>query len=367
MTQNKKILHVINVSFVINHFFGNQFQYFNNKGYEFHVACTPDDFLFEEAKKKGFTAVGMPILRSINPIQDIKSIWKIYKYIKKHSIGVVVGHSPKGGLISMIAARLAGVEKRVFFRHGLVFETSNGFKRKLLISIEKITGYFATKVINVSPSIIEASEKFKLNKYSKNDILGKGTCNGIDITKFKPETKVNQAFIVGYVGRLSRDKGINELIDAWKIFKSKYKNVQLHLIGPFDDRDVVTNETKNYIENDDTVVHYGLVKDVSSFYNEMNVFILPSYREGFGMVVLEASASGIPVITTRKTGCINAIKENITGIYTDITANAITESLEFYYQNPSIALQHGKQGVLFVKESFEEKVLFNEIEKKVFN
>ncbi|MGV1019140.1 glycosyltransferase family 4 protein [Empedobacter falsenii] len=367
MSQNKKILHVINISFVINHFFGNQFQHFNKKGYQFYVACTPDDFLFEEAKNKGFTAVGIPILRAINPIQDIISIWSIYKYIKKNNIQVVVGHSPKGGLLSMIAAKLAGVEKRVFFRHGLVFETSIGLKRKLLVVIEQLTGYFATKVINVSPSIFETAEKLKLNKSSKNDILGIGTCNGIDISKFKPESKSNPNFVIGYVGRLSKDKGINELIDAWKLFQSRHNNVYLHLIGPFDDRDLISDETKTYIETNKTIIHYGLVTNTAPFYNEMNVFILPSYREGFGMVILEASASGIPVITTRKTGCINAIKENVTGIYTDITSSAIYDSLEFYYNNPEIARLHGEQGISFVKESFEEKVLFEEIEKKVFN
>lgn len=367
MTHNKKILHVINVSFVINHFFGNQFEHFNKKGYQFHVACTPDDFFYEEAEKKGFIPVGIPVLRAINPIQDLKSIWVIYKYIKKNDIQVVVGHSPKGGLISMIAAHLAGVKRRVFFRHGLVFETSTGLKRKLLIAIEKITGYFATKIINVSPSILEASNKFKLNKSSKNDILGIGTCNGVDITKFKPRPKANQNFVVGYVGRLSKDKGINELVSAWKLFKSRHSNVYLHLIGPYDDRDIINNDTIQYIENEETIIHFGLVKNTAPFYNEMSVFILPSYREGFGMVVLEASASGIPVITTRNTGCVNAIRENFTGIYTELTASAINDSVEFYYRNPHIATAHGKNGVFFVKESFEENMLFNEIEKKVFN
>ena len=367
MVKNKNILHVINVSFVINHFFGNQFQYFTKKGYIFHVACTPDAFLYEEAENKGFKAVGVPVLRSINLVQDLKSIIKLYRYIKINKIDVVVGHSPKGGLLSMVAAWMAGVEKRVFFRHGLVFETSTGFKRTLLVSIEKITGFFATKVINVSHSILEVSESLRLNASSKNEMLGIGTCNGIDISKFKPENKVNPNFIVGYVGRLSKDKGINELVSAWKLFSLRHSNVYLYLIGPYDDRDVINSDTKQYIESEETIIHYGLVTNTAPFYNEMNVFILPSYREGFGMVILEASASGIPVITTRKTGCINAIKENHTGIYTEITASAIKDSLEYYYNNPHIAHIHGQQGITYVKESFEENMLFNEIEKKVFN
>ncbi|WP_284461722.1 glycosyltransferase family 4 protein [Chryseobacterium sp.] len=363
--EKKKVLHVISISFVINHFFGNQFAYFNKKGYKFFVACSEDDKLFQYSKEKDFTPFPVPIVRSIEPIQDIKSIYKLYKFIKKEKFDIVVAHSPKGGLIGMIAAFLAGTKKRVFFRHGLVFETTTGAKRMLMIWVEKLTALLANKIVNVSRSIMDESNKLRLNNPEKNLLLGRGTCNGIDVLKFKPRNKNNTNFVVGYVGRLSVDKGIVELVEAWEDFSTNNTNVELHLIGPYDSRDPLPDETVKLIEDLDSIIHTGLVEDTSKHYNEMDVFILPSYREGFGMVILEASASGIPVITTRKTGCINAIVEDETGIFTDINASSITESLQYYFDNPSVRKQHGQQGVEFVNDFFTENILFDEIEKKV--
>jgi glycosyltransferase involved in cell wall biosynthesis len=197
-------------------------------------------------------------------------------------------------------------------------------------------------------------------------LLGKGACNGINLHKFKPREKTDPNFIVGFVGRLSIDKGIIELITAWEKFAADHPHAELHLIGPFDERDPLPEPTTDKIKHLSSVKHVGLVEDTSLYYSEMDVFILPSYREGFPMVILEASASGIPVITTRKTGCVDAIMENNTGIYTEIQPEAIQRSLEYYYQNPAVRKQHGMNGIAFVKEYFTEEFLFDEIEKKVF-
>lgn len=363
--EKKKVLHVISISFVVNHFFGNQFAHFNKKGYQFFVACSEDDKLYQYSIEKEFTPFPVPIVRSIEPIQDLKSIYKLYKYIKKENFDIVVAHSPKGGLIGMIASFLAGTKKRIFFRHGLVFETTSGAKRKLMIGVEKLTALLANKIVNVSQSIIDESNKLGLNRPNKNLLLGKGTCNGIDIEKFQYRNKNNKNFVVGYVGRLSVDKGIVELVEAWTKFSQKNTNVQLHLVGPHDTRDPLPPETMKTIESLNSIIHTGLVEDTSVYYNEMDVFILPSYREGFGMVILEASASGIPVITTRKTGCINAIIENQTGVFTDITSTSIEEKIQYYYDNPQVRKKHGKEGIEFVNNFFTENILFDEIEQKV--
>ncbi|TXF77560.1 glycosyltransferase family 4 protein [Chryseobacterium sp.] len=366
MSSPNKILHVISISFVINHFFGNQFSYFNGKGYRFYVACTEDEKLFSEAKAKGFTAFPVPIVRSINLWQDMQSVYKLYRFIRKERFYAVIAHSPKGGLVGMLASFLAGTPRRVFFRHGLVFETATGFKRTLLVAIEKFTALLAHKVVNVSSSVIDESNRFRLNPPSKNLLLGRGACNGIDLHKFKPRTKTNPNFIVGFVGRLSIDKGIVELIAAWEKFAADHPYAELHLVGPFDERDPLPQETTDKIMQLNSVKNMGLVADTSHYYSELDVFILPSYREGFGMVILEASASGIPVITTRKTGCVDAIVEDFTGIYTEITPEAIQMSMEYYFQNPEVRKQHGMNGISFIKEFFTEEFLFDEIEKKVF-
>jgi len=361
----KKILHVINVSFVINHFFGNQFTHFSKKGYRFTVACTEDDELHVQAKKKGFKAFPIPILKAISPIQDIISIFKLYRFIKQEKFPVVVAHSPKGGLIGMTAAYLAGVKKRVFFRHGVIFETAPGLKKWLFILIEKLVGALATEVVVVSESLEQLSNAYKLNDPAKNTLLGKGTCSGIDVDRYHYRAKSNNDFVVGYVGRLVRDKGVIELIEGWMTFATGKSNVYLHIIGPREQRDGIPEETFDKISKNPTIRFFDYVADVAPLYNDMDVFILPSYREGLPISILEASASGIPIITTRRTGCINAIQENVTGIFTQITSSDIAQAFEFYYNNPVIRKEHGTNGIKFVADNFSEYKVFSEIETKV--
>jgi len=363
----KKVLHVINVSFVINHFFGNQFSHFSNKGYDFTLACTEDEYLYRQAKSKGFSVFPVSVLKAISPIQDCMSILKLTRYIKREKFPIVIAHSPKGGLIGMTAAYLAGVKKRVFFRHGVVFETAPGFKKKLLIFIERFVGMLATDIVIVSESLERVSSDYRLNNPAKNILLGKGTCNGIDIQRFQYRPKQHGAFVVGYVGRLVRDKGVVELIEGWLRFAEGKSNIFLHIIGPLETRDAIPGDTLAKIKNTPSIRFFNFVEDTASCYNEMDVFILPSYREGFPVGILEASASGLPIITTRSTGCINAIEENITGIFTDITEIKIAAALEFYYKNPHLRKLHGANGVEFVRKNFSEQKIYVEIENKVLS
>ncbi|RKE45406.1 glycosyltransferase family 4 protein [Sphingobacterium detergens] len=363
----KKILHVINVSFVVNHFFGNQFSHFSKKGYDFTVACTEDEYLYKQAKEKGFKVFPVAVLKAISPLQDALSILRLTRFIRKERFPIVVAHSPKGGLIGITAAYLARVEKRVFFRHGVVFETAKGFKRTLLIMIERFVGALATDVVIVSESLQRLSKDYKLNNPAKSMVLGKGTCSGIDIQRFQYRPKQNSDFVVGYVGRLVRDKGVVELIQGWLQFADGKSDVYLHIVGPLEVRDAVPEDTLQKIKNSPSIRFFDFVEDTASCYNEMDVFILPSYREGFPVGILEASASRLPIITTKSTGCINAIQENITGIYTEIAPKPIAEAIDYYYKNPQVRQEHGRNGVLFVKNNFSEQKLFVEIENKILN
>ena len=364
----KKVLHVVSISFSLKYFVGNQFVFFKGKGYDFTVACTDSKDLRKYSSQMGFKVFPIQVVRSINPFQDIISIYKLYSFIKSEKFDIVIAHSPKGGLIGMIAAFLARTPKRIFFRHGLVFETSKGLKRQMLIWVERITAFFSHKVVNVSNSVKNESIIYKLNSEDKNIILLNGSCNGIDIHRYSLKNiaqrdNQNNKFILGFVGRLCKDKGIVELIEAWKIVEKNNTNVELLLVGPFDERDLLSLNVVRMIETSRSIVHIGHVEDTSEYYNQMDVFILPSYREGFPTVVLEASATAIPVITTRTTGCIDSIVENQTGIFTKIDPIDIARSIQFYIDNPKIRIEHGQNGRIFVKNNFAEKVIYNEIEK----
>lgn len=378
---NKKVLHVVNISFVLPYYIGDQFDFFMEKGVKFYVACQASKHLSEYSAEKDFIPKEVNILRKISPYEDFKAVYKLWKIIKAEKIDLVIGHTPKGGLIGLLAAYLAGVEQRIYFRHGLMYETSNGVKRFFLRGIEIFTGYLATKVVCVSPSVISLSNTERLSAASKNIILNKGTCNGIDaLYKFNNvNIDIEHVFnlremhglssedrIIGYVGRLVNDKGINELLLAWKELLKVHSDIKLLLVGPLEERDSLSEEATSYIKNTPSIIYTGLIKDVEFYYCLMNIFILPSYREGFPTVVLEASAMELPVITTRVTGCKDSIIENHTGVFVDLNPDDIKIKIDQYLNNPQLAKKHGIMGRSFVLNNFDQLKIWSEIENKVF-
>lgn len=380
--KGQKVLHVVNISFVLPYYIGAQFDYFQAKGVQFYVACYEDDFFYQYTKSKNIVPIPANILREINIREDFRTIRKLIREIKENGIDTVIAHTPKGAMIGIIAAFFAGVKKRVYFRHGIMYETSKGFKRTMLKNIERLTSRLSTKVVCVSPSVLEKSVAEHLTPPSKSILLNKGTCNGIDaINLFNPQLlsgaevralkaqyRIGESDrVVGYVGRLVKDKGIQELLTAWKQVIKTYPDAKLLLVGPYEQRDSIDQSFKDYVEHEPSIIHTGLMEHVMPFYTLMDMFILPSYREGFPTVVLEASAMELPVITTRATGCRDSIIENGTGVFTDIRPDAIAAQIEQYLLHPETARLHGQNGRKFVVENFDQKVIWQEIETKIFD
>ena len=163
------------------------------------------------------------------------------------------------------------------------------------------------------------------------------------------------------------DKGINELISAWEGLLKSHLNIKLLLVGPFEDRDSVPETVKTYISNTPSIIHTGLIGDIAPYYALMNIFILPSYREGFPTSVLEASAMELPVLTTKATGCRDSIIEGHTGMFISFDISDIIDKVSIYLNNPSFALAHGKNGRSFVLENFQQERLWEEIGEKIYN
>ena len=378
---SKNVLHIVTVSFVINHFFGNQFNYLRKKtGNEYYLGCTPSDEFDNLSISLGYKKFPIEITRNISPFTDMISIYKIYRYIKKNKITTVVGHTPKGGMVAMIAGFFAGVQERIYFRHGIFYETSLGFKRTMLKNIDRLSGTLAKKVVCVSEAVREISVKDKLNDPEKNIILGLGTCNGIDTegrynpisisplekSKLKKSLDIKDSdIVIGYVGRLVRDKGINELIEAWRILEKRYNNIKLVLVGPLEDRDSIREDTRAEIEKNPNIFHTGYVLHSSPFFAIMDVFVLPTYREGFPTVSLEASSMALPVLITKATGCTEAIIENETGFFIDNNAEDIAEKLEQYINNENLRRKHGAHGRDFVRQNFEQHKIWDLISEKL--
>lgn len=380
MTAKKKVLHIITVSFVINHFFGNQFNYLKKYGNEYYLGCTPSEEFEELAEAYGYKRFGVEVTRNISPIKDICAILKIIFFIKRHKIDVVVGHTPKGGMVAMLAGFLTRVPERVYFRHGIIYETSTGLKRLLLMNIDRLSGTLATKVVCVSNDVRRISIADNLNLETKNIVLGLGTCNGIDVNnKYNPSnytdlfrddfrSKLNigkSDIIIGYVGRLVKDKGINELIASWSILTARFNNIKLLLVGPIEERDSISEDSKIIIQQDQSIIYTGFVMDSGPYFSIMDIFILPTYREGFPTVSLEASSMELPVLITKATGCSEAVIEGETGFFVDNTVDSIVNGISIYLSDESIRLSHGINGRRFVLNNFEEKKIWEEIRSKL--
>ena len=380
-SKNKNVLHVVTVSFVINHFFGKQFKYLKDKtDNNYFLACSDSPEFKKLAEKLQYIPFTVEITRQISPIADLKAIYQLSKFIKKNNIDTIVGHTPKGGMVAMLAAFLAGKKERIYFRHGIIYETSKGVKRLLLKSIDRLSGNLANRVVCVSKSVEEISNRDRLNDPRKNVILGMGTCNGIDTNqKFNPQnfTEIQKIelrqklgidkgdIVIGYVGRLVKDKGINELIDAWKLLEKNYLNIKLLLVGPIEERDAISILSQNEIKSNKNIIYTDFVNEASPYFSIMDIFVLPTYREGFPTVALEASAMELPIIITRATGCTESIIENETGLFVKNEVLDIKNKILYYIDNEDLRKKHGAKGREFVVENFHETKIWDIIHSKL--
>lgn len=365
-----KILHVFTLNTTAESFFDGQFKILSEHGQEIHlVADTEEDKDFSLRNHTFYHRI--PIVRAISPITDLTSIRLLIKLISRERFDAVVGHTPKGAMVAMISAKLAGVKTRIYYRHGLIYTTATGLKRIIFKTVERFTALLATNIVNVSPSLSQLAVKDKLNPDSKQTVIGCGTCGGIDtIDTFNPD-KVSEdtvsalrhtlgipdgAFVVGFCGRLCRDKGIIELIEGFKLFREAHPDIdaRLLLVGPYDARDILPQHIKDEIKSSPLIISPGSVSHhyLPNYYSLMDVFVFPSYREGFGMTVIEASAMCIPILVSRSHGCVDSIRENVTGRYIDLTPQSIASSLTEML-NPQLRQRLGEAGRNFVTKNFE--------------
>lgn len=373
-----KVLHVFTLLTTPESFFYGQFGYLAEHGHEIHLV-TDDEEDIEFSRRNHIIYHRIPIIRAISPMGDIGTIKKLMQLIRREKYDAVFGHTPKGAMVAMIAAKLAGVKTRVYYRHGLIYTTAKGLKRSILKTVERLTAACATHIVNVSPSLSKLAVKDHLNSSRKQIVIGLGTCGGIDTINIFNPTKVSQekvsvlrhtlgipdnAYVVGFCGRLCHDKGIIELIEGFRLFQKAQPDIvtRLLLVGPYDARDILPSHVKDEIEANHSIIAPGSVSHhfLPDYYSLMDVFVFPSYREGFGMTVLEASAMRIPVLVSRSHGCVDSIRENITGCYIDLTSQSIASGLTDMLDQ-QLRQRLGNSGRDFVTQNFERTRMWPKI------
>ncbi len=322
-----KLIRITTVPISLEKLLEGQLQFMKDY-FEVTAISSEKEQLEKFGKKEGVSTFYIPLTRKITPLKDLLAVWKLYKFLIKDKPQIVHSHTPKAGIVSMLAAYLAKVPNRLHTVAGLPLLETKGLKRKILNSVEKLTYRFATKVYPNSQGLYQITIDEKFTKPSKLKLIGNGSSNGIDTAYFSPKHFTNEDlkekrkelqipgsdFVFVFVGRLVGDKGINELIKAFEKLQNEFQNCSLLLVGPFeDDLDPLLIKTKISIKKKEKIILTGYQEDVRIYYAMSDVFVFPSYREGFPNVVMQAGAMDLPSIVTDINGCNEIINDGENG------------------------------------------------------
>jgi len=282
--------------------------------WDVHLACSPDPGFQELSEIPGVTLHSIPMQRNPSPLKDLVSLYRWNKLVQKVKPDIIVGSTPKAALLSMLSGKWNKIPARVYHARGFRAEGLSGIKGKIALMAERRTAKAATRVLCDSHSLRNALVAASCLNANAGIVLGAGSCCGVDTSHFRPPSpkERNDAraslefpdtdFVVGFVGRVTEDKGVSELVQAVIDVNKTHNQVKLILVGPDEGGlDLLVN-----VPADSPVRYLGSTSDVRSAYWACDVFALPSYREGFPIAPLEAQSCGLPLITTTATGCIDS-------------------------------------------------------------
>jgi len=341
-------------------------------GFQPTVLSSPGPLLDSVSAREGVPTIPVSMKREIAPWQDLKSLCRIYRTIRRLRPAIVDASTPKAGLLTGIAAWLARVPCRVYTLRGLRLETATGLKRAILWATEWIACACAHRVVCVSPSLRARAIGLKLVSPAKSTVLGNGS-QGVDLRRYSPVNRASAATeslrhslgiplhvpVIGFVGRFVRDKGIRQLVEAFQTLRVRHPDLHLLLVGDFEEGDRVEPEIRHGVELEATVIRPGFVSDTTPYYALMDVLVLPTYREGFPGVPLEAQASAVPVVTTRATGAVDSVIDGVTGILVPVgDASALAGAIGKLLADPELRARMGKAGRARMEQDFRSEVIW---------
>lgn len=371
----KKIMMGITTSFSLTLLKG-QFTYFKEKGYEIHLITTDGPELKAE-ELKGVHIHVVPMKREIAPLTDFIALMKIiliYFQVKPDISNV---STPKASLLCTIASFLSLTKIRIYSIIGLRLETCHGLKRKLLYFLEKWMIRLSTSCIAVSPSLREVLITEKLAPEWKVQVLASGSYNGIQLERLERDEEAIQQVqkkvqltgpVIGFVGRLTLDKGVSDLVKSFLMLVEQRPELNLLLVGDFEEGDPVESFIAETIKNHPSIVHIHFVPNPTAYYYNMDIFVLPTYREGFGNVLIEAAYCRLPVITTNATGAKDAVLNDETGLIVETgNISALIQAIDKLLKDPERAKAMAEKGHQRSKQEFPSIRIWKELEKLYLN
>ena len=294
-----------------------------SEDYEVIGLSSPGELLEKVAEREGVRTIAVPMERRISLWKDLKSLAELIKVFRKERPTMVHSMTPKAGLLCMVASWITRVPVRVHTFTGLVWPTAKGLQRKVLMMTDRLTCACATHIIPEGEGVKNDLISGKITKKPLK-VLGYGNVRGVDMNYYDRTPEVKEAaleledkssFTFVFVGRIVKDKGIDELINAFVRLKSKKPNTRLILVGAYEDSiDPVSPETRRAMEKNEEIIAVGRKLDVRPYYVASDCFVFPSYREGFPNTVLEAGAMGLPSIVTDINGSREIIEDGYNGL-----------------------------------------------------
>lgn len=344
MIAKKKLFFVTTIAVSLN-FFKGQYQLLLS---DFDITAIASDKkrLKEVGEENHIKIHHIPMEREISIFKDIYCLICFIFYFIRQRPYIVHGNTPKGSLLSMIAAWITRVPVRIYMCHGLRYQGCGGLKRKLLMFMERISCRCATEIICVSHGIKEVLIEDRITN-KEPIVIWNGSVRGIEVKKFNPENfkeklglrqqyKIDENdFVITFIGRIVKDKGINELVEAVNSLHTKYSNIKLLLIGRFENTgNPISDITKEIIDNNKNIIVTGPQSNIVPFLSITDLFVFPSYREGFGLSLMEAGAMNVPSIASNIPGCNEVIIDGLTGLLIKPrSTSAIIESIEKLYND----------------------------------
>lgn len=361
-------------------FFRGQLTWLKSHDFEVHTVSAPGEELKWVAETEQVSTHAVPMTRSFSPFRDPLALWHLIRLYRKSRFAVVHSFTPKGGLLGMLAAVVAGCPVRLFTVWGMA-PTAINFRTRVRVWANKVSCSLAHKVFIECPSTAELAVASGLCPREKICVVPAWSTNTLDskLTDLSDLAQTRAAarhdwelpsdgVVIGFVGRVVRDKGVHELIEAFEKLASEFPKLHLLIVGVRESEDPVGQDILRRIDQHPHIRCTGFQKDMPRFLSAMDVLVHPSYREGLPTAPLEASARGLPVITTRIPGCIDAVQEGVTGLLVEPRdALGLAEAIRYYLKNPDVRQQHGCNGREWVLKKYDRETawtaLLNEYQK----
>ncbi|WP_449077665.1 glycosyltransferase family 4 protein [Ruminococcus sp.] len=370
----KKVCFITTISGTITSFILDFAKYMYEKGdYDITFICNKDEKFAEDLPTYiHYIPVEMERGISFRGIFACAEMWKIFR---KNKFDLIQYSTPNASLYASIAGSLAGVPVRLYCQWGLAYVGFSGVKRKIFKCEEKLVCKLSTWIEPDSRGNLSFCHEEKLYPEKKGSVVHKGSASGVSLEKFdiskkklyrseiREQYKIpEKAFVYGFVGRITGDKGINELLASTKNILKSHKDIYVLMVGGVEKETSVNTKLYEWSKENSHVIYCGSTKEVQKYMSAMDCYVMPSYREGFGLTVVEAGSMGIPVICTNIPGPTDAIHNEETGLVIEKkNEKELRDAILRIYDDSQFAKKLGQAGYENVKENYEQKNLFKYI------